>query len=244
MWAIPCTINPNACRSLSWNRVPMSSIAAPCSIRSSTPEEVIAMASARYPCSTLSGCPSSSRDARWNQPVACADCNRSLHCSARCSATYAARRGFPSREYAAYARSSASMHSFGCAVHHAASASRSQVVTGERPGRSRRPRTRRTRPANRGSPTRSGRVRVSRYRSRSSSRDPHVPTPVPQAEPASRTAWRIVTGSLMPFNSKAPTSTSRNPRGSTSGTTSTPTKTWSGPAWEAIRAAMLTVRPK
>ena len=98
MCAIPCTINPNACRSWSSKREPMSSIAAPCSIRSSTPEEVIALASSRYPCSTLSGCPSSSRDARWNQPAACADCSRSLHCSARCSATYAARRGFPSRE--------------------------------------------------------------------------------------------------------------------------------------------------
>ena len=38
------------------------------------------------------------RDARWNQPVACADCNRSLHCSASRRATAAARRGSPSRE--------------------------------------------------------------------------------------------------------------------------------------------------
>ena len=69
MWAIPGSMSPNACRSRSPKRVPMSKARRSRAEHSSTPPLFLARASSRYPCSTPSG--SLEQPGRAPEPTAC-----------------------------------------------------------------------------------------------------------------------------------------------------------------------------
>ncbi len=100
--APPCSTSPNAARSRSPNRAPNSWARFACSIASSmAPRSKLdrTSASSRYPRSTQSGSSVINRMARWSHPFQRAGSDLSACSKARRSATYAARRVFPSEEY-------------------------------------------------------------------------------------------------------------------------------------------------
>jgi hypothetical protein len=125
----PCRARPNAWRSRSSSRAPISWAASACRSTSSMSPRSNAertRQSSSHPCSTDSGWSASRRDARWSHPFHTAESNRSAYSIASRMLTRAASRRLPSAEKAAYARSNASRLSLGCALHHAASARRSR----------------------------------------------------------------------------------------------------------------------